>query len=116
MLPPLESAKRVVFRTYRRNAKTRGLEFTLTLERFHELMTARCQYCDIEPYLRTNKREAYGDYVHGGIDRVDNDEGYLSENCVPCCPLCNHAKKNMTLEAFQSWIGRLVEFHQRKEQ
>jgi hypothetical protein len=33
---------------------------------------------------------------YNGIDRVDNEKGYLVENCVPCCFTCNSLKKSVT--------------------
>ena len=31
----------------------------------------------------------------------------MIDNCVPCCKICNIAKRNMTLEEFDEWIKRL---------
>jgi bacterioferritin-associated ferredoxin len=35
-----------------------------------------------------------------GIDRVDNDVGYVEANVVPCCPTCNYMKKGLPVNRF----------------
>jgi len=37
--------------------------------------------------------------------------GYTSENVVPCCWICNNAKKNLSYDEFRKWITR-VALHQ----
>lgn len=68
------------YKSYRRNAKQRGLEFNLTKEEFVELIKSDCKYCG-------EKANPFN-----GIDRVDNNEGYIISNCVPCCEWCNKIK------------------------
>jgi hypothetical protein len=41
---------------------------------------------------------------HNGIDRVDNDKGYISDNCVPCCWKCNNMKNTMKQKDFINHI------------
>jgi len=38
-----------------------------------------------------------------GIDRINNNVGYESGNCVPCCNICNRAKLNRDKNAFIQW-------------
>ena len=49
--------------------------------------------------------------MYNGIDRKDNNLGYTPKNVVPCCSVCNFAKKNMPFDAFMAWIARLTEYH-----
>lgn len=35
-----------------------------------------------------------------GVDRVDNSRGYVAENMVPCCTICNFMKGSFSLEEF----------------
>jgi hypothetical protein len=37
---------------------------------------------------------------HNGIDRVDNNNGYILDNCKSCCGDCNYMKKTFTIESF----------------
>lgn len=86
-----------VFTKYKNAAKRRNLEFTLTLEQLEDLISQPCHYC--------------GEYTQGkefcGIDRVDNDVGYVLINCVPCCYSCNSMKGKKTLKEFSDCIKRI---------
>jgi len=35
-----------------------------------------------------------------GLDRVDNNKGYLIENVVSCCQQCNLMKRDMSVNDF----------------
>jgi len=39
-----------------------------------------------------------------GLDRVDNNKGYVVSNCRSCCRFCNAAKSVMTLDHFRAWV------------
>lgn len=80
-----------IFARYRLEAKVRNYTFSLNKEEFINLIRSNCFYCDSFP---KNVINYYGKkYYYNGIDRVDNDEGYVLSNCVPCCKLCNSKKK-----------------------
>jgi 5-methylcytosine-specific restriction endonuclease McrA len=46
------------------------------------------------------------EYTYSGIDRLDNAIGYEPPNCVPCCDICNLAKRDMSYGAFVAWMRR----------
>lgn len=50
-----------------------------------------------------------GEFISNGIDRIDNNRGYVKENCVPCCKTCNYAKRKMDLLTFKEWARRLYD-------
>ena len=50
-------------------------------------------------------------FIYTGIDRMDNDLGYTTENTVPCCTTCNMLKGTMPYDDFMAWIARLTEYH-----
>lgn len=74
-----------------RNAKSRGIEFTLTLADMRKLLkTKKCFY--------TGQPLVFGEVPNGfTIDRVDNTIGYTKENSVACAHWVN-AWKNSVLE------------------
>jgi hypothetical protein len=78
------------------NAKVRNLEVTLTFEKFQQLISFRCYYCQ-ESLPETGS----------GIDRVDPNIGYVEGNCRPCCSECNQAKSDKTEDQFREWILRV---------
>ena len=72
---------------YRRNAKDRNIEWSLTKKEFDNFWKAKCYYCGKQiEYL--------------GIDRMNNKEGYTVENSVSCCETCNRMKYTHTKEEF----------------
>jgi hypothetical protein len=95
-----------MFATYRRSAVARGFEFKLSREQFENLVKKSCVYCGEEPKFR-QKKELSSGVLANGIDRLDSLSGYLLENCVPCCRVCNRAKSDMTLEEFKAWVARV---------
>jgi hypothetical protein len=73
--------KHVIWNHYVKGAKKRGIHFTLPKKRFESLITQPCFYCAYQKQGEVN-----------GIDRVDNNKGYVEENVVSCCQTCNEAK------------------------
>ena len=86
---------------YKKGARSRDLSFELSLDEFYVLNYQNCHYCDgMNEYVKTS-------FTGNGIDRVDNIKGYSVSNCVPCCSICNRAKRDMRYEDFLLWIERL---------
>ena len=83
---------------YQANARKRGILFDLEFDVFCALITKPCDYCNALCEEEVN-----------GIDRVNNDIGYVIENAVPCCGMCNKMKSDYTLEQFKSQIVRIYE-------
>jgi hypothetical protein len=70
-------------------------EFVIDRELFNDLVTDNCFYCGQTPN------------PVNGIDRVDNCRGYVEDNVVTACSVCNHAKAAMPRQHFESWATRL---------
>lgn len=68
--------------TAKKKAQIRGLSFSITFERYKELMAFGCYYCG------TLLVGTYGT----NLDRINNEIGYANENVVPCCPMCNRIR------------------------
>lgn len=94
-----------IYAAYKRNARNRNLIFSLTQEEARLLMVQPCFYCASLP---NNIYKGHSvPFIYSGIDRVDNNKGYFLDNCVSCCSMCNHAKKNHTQEEFFSWVSKV---------
>jgi hypothetical protein len=66
----------------KRAAEKRGIEWHLTDEEAKVMLTSPCVYCKhIDLEVRVN-----------GIDRLDSNICYTTENCRPCCKDCNYMK------------------------
>jgi hypothetical protein len=96
-----------VLKQYRVAARARGIVWDLSAEEFAVITASTCAYCGLPP--RTVARPSKnGWFIYNGIDRVDSGLGYVVGNVVACCPICNHAKRDMTLSVFVAWIKRLA--------
>jgi hypothetical protein len=86
---------------FRADARLRQLSFDLTAERFSALVTSPCHYCGVAPdrQPRSSTLREQGVLRHG-IDRIDSSLGYADGNCVSCCPVCNVAKFDLSLNDF----------------
>lgn len=96
-----------LYSKYKREALKRNLEFKLTKDELISLSKRNCNYCNIEPLQKYYKKTNSDKLLYNGIDRVNNEKGYLLENCVPCCIKCNTAKNNLSLEEFKSLISKI---------
>jgi len=99
-----QAAKNSIYATYVKGAKNRGIEFGLTKERVVELIEKDCFYCGKPPSNIKKLQSTTEDYSYNGIDRVDNQKGYVEGNVVSCCIQCNASKKDLPLEEFYKWI------------
>ena len=101
---------RALYRSYRKRASNRGLPFDLTPERFRELTKSNCLLCNAKPKQRYKHDKTSGaPYIYNGIDRIDNDLGYVDGNCAPCCATCNYAKGTLSLEQHLLHVNRVYE-------
>lgn len=109
---PGTSAKNKLFYTYKSGASKRKLDFLLSFEYFIQLTSMNCHYCQSSPTntVKSGRNwKSNQNYLYNGIDRVDNTKGYIIENCVPCCQICNRAKSTMSHKDFISWARNLHE-------
>lgn len=103
-----------LFGNYKDRAIRKNLEFKLNKEEFKELTKQNCYYCNIEPRQVLKKIKYKGNYIYNGIDRVDNNKGYILDNVIPCCGMCNKAKRHLTKEVFEKWIVSLINSYKAK--
>ena len=75
------------YRTYAKNATSRTLCFSLTEEEFALIIQQSCYLCGLST----------SDHNNNGVDRVNNDEDYILNNCKACCGHCNLTKKDIEL-------------------
>ena len=107
-----DNAFRTVFRRYKSQAKTRGYEFHLSKDEVKQLTSNNCYYCGKEPEqiakasLRNLDNQEI--YIYNGIDRLDNFKGYITENVVSCCKICNQMKHILGYEQFINHIKQIL--------
>ena len=103
------SSQNSLFSSYKREAKSRKLEWGLDKDYFLILTKQNCYYCHCVPKKVFNKGNS-GDYIYNGVDRVDTKAGYTKENSVSCCEQCNIMKFDYTTDEFLSKV-RDIYFH-----
>lgn len=108
-------AKTGLYFFYKKSAKNRGIFFELEKEIFLNTVCKNCHYCDSPPSNKCNlkKRNDTGYYipfVYNGLDRVNNNEGYIESNILPCCWICNRAKQGLMYDDFIAYINRAYHF------
>ena len=76
------------YKSYKISATKRKIEIDIDKKTFLYLIHHDCYLCGKK-----------NDEKHqNGIDRVDNDKGYILENVQPCCGNCNFIKNKFSLE------------------
>ncbi len=105
------AAKRALYSNYKNMARRRKLKFKLDFDQFIELANCNCFYCGNRPNQIFKNVYGNGDFIYNGIDRRDNNKGYLIENCVASCKRCNAAKSDMTFDEFIKLVNRIYVRH-----
>lgn len=85
------------YTAYLKGARERNLEFNILFEQYELLVKNPCYYCGIIQERGFN-----------GIDRKDSSIGYLFENCVSCCQMCNYMKGSLSVSVFINRIEHIL--------
>lgn len=100
-----------VFCLYKRKAKERSKEFSITREELGELVKQNCFYCGNPPENEIKRQKTKKtQIVYSGIDRFNPDIGYTKENCVPCCYYCNHSKLDLSFDQWKEHLRKIYNF------
>ena len=102
---------------YKREAKKKGLNFSLTKDQFKQITQQNCYYCDSLPKQEsftvsrtpTEESKNHSVFTYNGIDRIDNGKGYSIENCLPCCGGCNWMRNRYSQIHFFIKVKRIYE-------
>lgn len=98
-----------IFSDYEARANKKNLVFSLSRALFRQKIDSPCFYCNSAP---NNAKKLYGKvYKYNGLDRIDNDKGYVEDNVVPCCKNCNIAKGTMGYKEYLHFIKTVYEFN-----
>jgi hypothetical protein len=88
------------FQTYKKSALTKQLHFELNIEYFTELVKDKCYYCG-----------KIQDKGFNGLDRIDSKFGYIENNCVSSCKMCNMMKCCLSLDVFKNIIEHILVYN-----
>lgn len=109
-----EASKNGLIWSYKSNAKRKNKIFNLTEEQMINLFKSNCFYCGSEPKNIYYRKGCNGHYIYNGIDRKNNDIGYVIGNVVPCCSQCNYVKNSFNFDDFIVWINKVYKNLQNK--
>ena len=107
--------ERYIFKRIKQDARSMARVFDITLEWFVEECHKPCHYCGRANYNKQDIPSKTGfpllqGFRYNGLDRIDNDIGYVEENCVSCCIVCNRAKNSMPYEDFIEWVNDMIQY------
>jgi len=94
-----KNSKEINYSNYKRNAEYKKLEFTISFEEYSNVVTKECHYCGVIQEKGFN-----------GIDRKDQSVGYIVDNCVSCCKMCNYMKGSTCEEVFIKRVEHILTF------
>jgi 5-methylcytosine-specific restriction endonuclease McrA len=88
------------FADYKARAKKKGISFKISLKQFIEMTSKPCGYCG-----------GFSDEIENfcGIDRINSNKGYIKDNIMPCCDVCNRMKGTLNFQRFLDKIESI--FH-----
>lgn len=103
------SAINSLYSTYQCGAKRRGIEFSIDKNLFFNLTQQKCHYCGSDPLSEIKQRNRQnGGSKFNGVDRVENEKGYVVGNLVTCCKICNQIKSDRTVEETKQWAVKFL--------
>lgn len=109
--------RRLRLRSYENNAKPRNLQWELGDDEAWKLMQSNCYWCGDPPLATTfwqgDRRTRTATWPVNGLDRLDSDQGYVTDNCVACCSKCNRAKSDLTPEEFLAHVQAINQIQTR---
>lgn len=100
-----------LYRSYKKGAIRRKLNFDLNYNTFKKLVLDSCYYCGEILPLKTRRIEDQDKVDIIGIDRKDNTKGYTVENSVSCCSICNYMKRKFSPEIFINQAIKISKKH-----
>ena len=88
-----------------------GFDYNLSKEDYINMTQEPCYYCNAigtntlpDRMNRSGKRVSSIIVRYNGIDRINNNKGYIYGNIITCCKFCNLARGSMTQKEFKDWI------------
>lgn len=88
------------FKISKKTALKKKKDWLLTFEEFCNFISQPCYYCSNKLCKPTE--------IGSGLDRLDNTKGYIYDNVVSCCKVCNSCKLNIFSPEEMKQIANLI--------
>jgi hypothetical protein len=111
--------KNYLYNSSLKSAEIRNHSFNISFSEFMDIITKNCHYCGDIPSRCSNKIIITRGHInepvlyYNGIDRINSLVGYVLDNIVPCCSVCNYMKHTQTKENFLNQISKI--YHNQKK-
>ena len=92
------------YQVYKNSAEVKQLSFEFNKEEFVQIVESPCNYCGIIQEKGFN-----------GIDRLNSTIGYIKDNCVTCCAMCNYMKGCLDKNIFIQRVEHIVTYNKLAE-
>lgn len=102
-----QSSKNHLFSNYKSRARRSNLKFELSFCEFEKLTQNICFYCEQKPQQIIKPSKYSQEFIYNGIDRINNSKGYIKNNVVTCCKLCNTMKGVLDKEVFLNHVKKI---------
>lgn len=102
------STRKRILDTYKRNAQNRNYDWEISDEEAFELFSGNCILCGNAPSTVARRDRLYGEFTYNGIDRIDNNLGYVKGNVQSCCKTCNIGKGTLSCEEWIEHCNRVT--------
>lgn len=96
----IRSVQNYIYNSYKNAAIKRGKCFDIEFDKFIILCEMPCFYCGKEKSNTSKPHKSKASWSYNGLDRQDSNIGYIDENVVPCCKLCNRMKMTLSYDEF----------------
>lgn len=106
---PTEGNFKGLVRSYRKRARKRGVEFSISDAHFRKLTQSCCTYCGRPPRNEYKRTKGKKPYVYNGLDRLDRRRGYSLTNVVTACDWCNFSRGKKSVGEFTYWLSQVVQ-------
>ncbi|MEG0774390.1 hypothetical protein [Clostridium sp.] len=95
----------------RRSKKLNSQEDNIiSFEEFSNIVDKECYYCEEKGSKIRKDKYSNTEILINGIDRMDNNLGYITKNVVSCCKWCNYSKHESNISYFANWIYRTYNY------
>lgn len=113
-LPNNQSLWNLGYKSHLKDASIRNLSSFISFDKYIEITSKNCFYCDKPPVKKTHEN-LYGEIYRNGLDRIDSSKNYTEDNVRPCCSVCNYMKLDMSEGEFFKHINKIHETCAQKE-
>lgn len=80
------------------HVKRKGKEWKLSRDQYYKVINEPCYYCGLPNDVEAGR----------GLDRLDNNKGYVIKNVVSCCILCNYARGDRLTVEEMKILGKTI--------